>query len=177
MWLILVVLCVYIYVCVCLDLTLVLDLSRKNRSLHSSGAPRVNLTTQSISPSTSNRPNMAVAVPPSNSASNTATVTKMSSIPPRSSSHLGDTTIKKNIGADGFGSSYSSSGTEGSSSMNSRRGSFAGNGKFDALLDNIGRLFQEKTEFYGHIELTRSGVVAGVVRIVVKVLINITYDD
>ncbi|KAI8616492.1 hypothetical protein BC830DRAFT_1080571 [Chytriomyces sp. MP71] len=44
-----------------------------------------------------------------------------------------------------------------------------GGGKFDNMLGNIDLMFQEKSEFFGNVEMTREGIISAILRIVVKV--------
>ncbi|KAJ3412815.1 Vacuolar protein sorting-associated protein 51 [Chytridiales sp. JEL 0842] len=43
---------------------------------------------------------------------------------------------------------------------------------YDPLLDNIGKLFQERIEFYGPVEMSRSGIMISIIRNFIKVYIE-----
>jgi hypothetical protein len=41
--------------------------------------------------------------------------------------------------------------------------------RFDSMLDNIGKLFQERIEFFGTVEMTRTGIMICIIRSFIKV--------
>ncbi|KAJ3127221.1 Vacuolar protein sorting-associated protein 51 [Physocladia obscura] len=46
------------------------------------------------------------------------------------------------------------------------------NGKFDAILDNIDRMFEDRVGYFGAVEMTREGILLAILRIVVKCYIE-----
>jgi hypothetical protein len=85
-------------------------------------------------------------------------------------SGLGNTAagMKKNFSGDNI-TSLSNTGTE--DMARSRAKKMTSGSRFDAVIDNIEKLFDERIEFFGVVDMHRFGIWTAIARIIIKVLI------